>query len=178
LAISRITFASIAALLLTSCGHTTKSIPQRPEGDSLIEAAIAASHHAGNPQQEIDFIASQMERGGIVSVEILSIPPDIERPFAVSSQELRKNYVYKVSIPMRVSSRQRPSLVDALKKTKVTGTNSKADLRWGALFTFEGGQVEGIYLDGFGKLGQIDEVPVQFDGGIYDWLRGFSVCLK
>jgi hypothetical protein len=143
--------------------------------DNLEEKRVITGQ-AGDPQKEINFIASQIEKGEIKSVEILIIPANFMTSHAISSDELLKLYHYKVTVPVRGSW---PSLTSALRVTKVAKAGRKTDLRWGVLFTFVSGQTESIYLDGFGKLGQVDEVPVTFeDGGLYSWLQGLSVCLK
>jgi hypothetical protein len=132
-----------------------------------------------SPQNKVANLATEVENGRVRSMDIVVIPADIMRNSAVSPQELQSQYSYKVSIPRLDSSRLTKSLISALRKTKVARTNRKTDLRWGVLFTFDKGQVQAIYLDGFGQFGEIDGMPVSFgEGGLSEWLKTFSLCLK
>jgi len=158
-----IVITPMVILVITGCAKPAESLQQITAED---------------PQNAVASLVSNIENGKVQSVEILDIPADIMTNHALSPQELQMQYSYKITISRLGSSRQEKSLVAALKATKVARTKRKTDLRWGVLFRSDKGQIQAIYLDGFGQFGQIDEVPVSFEGGIYGWLQSFSVCLK
>jgi hypothetical protein len=160
---TRIAIAVAAALAITSCVNPPESISQRTADD---------------PQQEIASLAYGIESGRVRFVEVLNIPSDIMTSHAISPQELQTQFSYKVTIQRPISSRQGKSLASALKETSVSRTRRTTDLRWGVVFAFDNNQVKTVYLDGFGKFGQIGDVQVSFDGGLYAWLQTFSSCLR
>ena len=69
-------------------------------------------------------------------------------------------------------------LVAALKRTKLVSSKNAADVRWGVTFRLVDGTCREVYLDGFGKLGQIDNLQASFQGELYDWLRHLTERLK
>jgi hypothetical protein len=96
----------------------------------------------------------------------------------MTPERLKLEYLYKIT--MRDVSIGVPltALLAALKRTTVGFSSDHADLRWCVTFRLNDGTIREVYLDGFGRRGQIDNLRATFHGGIYDWLRQLTAPLK
>lgn len=93
-------------------------------------------------------------------------------------ERLEKEYLYKVTIRELRLSVPGTVLPTALRRTDVAASSNPADVRWGVTFNLVDGSVRRVYLDGFGKLGVIDDLRASFRGGLYDWLRQLTATLN
>jgi hypothetical protein len=131
-----------------------------------------------DPQQEIAFLTKQIEMERVTSLEILNTPADVDTSSSMTPERLQKGYYCKLTVSQFGLRRESASLIAALKHTRATRVKGGADLRWGILFTLNSGIVEAVYLDGFGKRGQIDAIPVTFEGELHKWLQNLAPCMK
>jgi hypothetical protein len=138
----------------------------------------ADSTSTAAPQAALTSLVRQIEGKRVNAVEITYIPTYILYNVNVSPQKLLDEYRYRLMIRQFQDSQELPLLTAALRQTKLNTSTRSADLRWGIIFHLIGGSAREIYLDGFGRLGQIDDKRATFDGGLYDWLRQYAACLK
>lgn len=169
-----------------------KSPIRRERGHSILGALILAAFTGllalsqtavaqaptGDAQQRLNALLSKLESERVEQVEVLYIPTNILTNTAITAEMLRSGYSYMLTMPRFSNSRQAAPLKAALKRTTVRGTTGTADLRWGVHFTLVGGTSHRLYMDGFGRMGQIDDLPVTFQGGLYEWLQSFATCMK
>jgi len=114
----------------------------------------------------------------VESVEIFYMPPYVLTDERVTPELLKHDYTYRVTVQRFRASGEALLLLSALKKTTVRAYGVPADLRWGAVFNLEDGRVHEFYMDGSGRFGQIDGVQTSFQGGLYEWFRQLTRCLK
>jgi hypothetical protein len=131
-----------------------------------------------DPQQKIEFLAKQIEMERVTGMEIFNVPSDINTNVAVTPERLKNIYSCKLTISRWGLQRESASLIAALQHTRVMTVKETGEVRWGLLFTLNGGSVEQLYLDGFGQRGQIDGVQVRFVGKLHEWLLSLSPCMK
>lgn len=129
-------------------------------------------------QGKLEFASKQLDSMKVKSVEILFIPSDVLFGVAVTPDRLHEIYSYKIVISRFGASRQAPMLAAALKKTKVSSSAQTGDIRWGVSIEFTEGPRLNLYLDGFGKFGEIDGHAAKFDGALYSWLQTFAACVR
>jgi len=141
---------------------------------ALEKAAIPPSQS----QAALNSIAGLLEAGRVQTVEILYVPVDILQNVNLNPERLQKGYAYKIVAARFSGSREASLLVSALRRTELSDAKEDADLRWGIIFRLVGGGVRQIYLDGFGRLGQVDTLPASFHGQLYQWLREITAPLK
>jgi hypothetical protein len=161
---SRYSLIAGACLLLVAC-----SAPTAKSADNKV---------TGDPGEALTTLVTQVESGKVQSLEVLYIPPYILNDLRITPERMRQNYRYKISIQEFSDSGEAAPLLSALRRTKLRASAGPADLKWGVVFKLVGGGVREVYLDGFGRLGQIDNLPASFQGGLYDWFRRFTACLK
>jgi hypothetical protein len=87
-------------------------------------------------------------------------------------------YKYKIIIPDFSHSHPAERLALALRQTTARPTKTTSDLRWELKAVFRDGRTIAIYVDGFGRLGQVQTLPVMLKGNLYEWLRGFTKCME
>lgn len=102
----------------------------------------------------------------------------VDTSSSTTPEQLQESYYCRLTISQFGLRRESESLIGALKHTKVTRVKSGADLRWGILFTLHGGMVEAVYFDGFGRRGQINAIPVSFEGELHKWIQDLARCMK
>jgi len=133
---------------------------------------------AGDPKEALAALVAEVQAGKVESVDIFYIPRYVLTDMRITPERIRHDYSYKISIQRFRSSAEAALLVAALKKTAVRPYSGPADVRWGAVFSLGDGKVREVYMDGFGRFGQIDGAQVSFQGGLYDWFRQLTRCLK
>jgi hypothetical protein len=123
-------------------------------------------------------LAMQVESGNVQSLDVFYIPTYIIYDVRVTPERMLNEYRYKVSVRDFSNSGESAPLLSALKRTTVKAFSGPADLRWGVSFRFVDGSVHEVYLDGSGHYGRIDNLTASFEGGLYNWLRQLTACLK
>ena len=129
-------------------------------------------------QQALDRLSDQLHSLRIERVEILCVPRYILSDQRMTPELLRNDYSYKLTIPRFNTNHGFRGLIAALKRTTAVNTSTTGDVRWGLHITLEDGSVHRLYMDGYGKFGQIDDVQVAWSGTLYHWFRSFSNVMK
>jgi hypothetical protein len=162
--LSRINLITGVCMLLVACfAPTAKSADKAVAGEA--GAALAT-------------LVRQVESGRVQSLEVLYIPRYIMNDLRMTPERMRQNYRYKITIQEFSDSGEAAPLLSALKRTVLRSSAGPADLKFAAVFRLVGGGVREVYLDGFGRLGQIDNVPASFQGGLYEWFRKLTAGFK
>lgn len=120
----------------------------------------------------------QVESGQVESIQIIHFPTPITSDSRMTTERLRAQYLYSITIRSLPYTVARTTLLRALKRTTVVPSSDLGDLRWGITFTLADGAVRAVYIDAFGRFGQIDNVRAAFQGGLYEWLRPLTAALK
>jgi hypothetical protein len=120
----------------------------------------------------------QVESGNVQSLDVFYIPTYIIYDARVTPERMLNEYRYKVSVRELSNSGESAALLSALKRTTVRAFSGPADLRWSVSFRLVDGSTHEVYMDGFGRYGQIDGLTASFEGGLYHWLRQLTACLK
>jgi hypothetical protein len=151
----------------------------------LIGAAACASSRwsesqkrVETPQVALSSIVKLLEAGKVQSVEVTYEPIEIEHREDLTPERLRTLCMYKVIIRRFGESAESAPLISALKGTRLQGSRFAGDLRWSLVFKFENQDSREICLDGFGRLGRIDDASTTFQGSLYEWLRQLTGFLK
>lgn len=144
---------------------------------SLTKEIRAQRAEEGNPQAILNAFVRDIESSQVQSAEILYIPTYILRNINVTPERLQRMYKYKIVIPDFSHSHPAERLRLALRQTTAQPTKSTADLRWELKAVLRDGRTIALYVDGFGRLGQVQTFPVRLKGKLYEWLRGFTECM-
>jgi hypothetical protein len=141
-------------------------------------ACTRASTAQNGLQAGLDSLSRQIDSGLVESVDVLYFPRLAEVRVGFSSERLKTNYRYKITIRELYLSDEAPRLSAALKSTSVGATKTPADLRFGLIFKLRGGAAREVHLDGFGRLGEIDGMRATLQGGMYGWLIRLTATLE
>jgi hypothetical protein len=123
-------------------------------------------------------LTMQVESGQVQSIQIIYVPTRITSDLRMTPERLGAQYLYSITIRDLPLTTTRTTFLRALKRTDVVPSLALGDLRWGLKFTLTDGTIHDVYMDGFGRLGQIDNMGAAFHGGLYEWLRQFTSALK
>lgn len=129
-------------------------------------------------EQVLKSIVHQLVSQRAEEVEILCVPAYVMTDARLTPDLLRSDYHYRLTIPRFSATPHLETLVAALKRTTATSSPNPADLRWGLHITLSDGTVHRLYMDGYGRFGQIDDVQVAYGGGLHTWFRSFSKIMK
>jgi hypothetical protein len=106
-------------------------------------------------------------------VEILSFPEDWESPVGLSSDDLEKSYVSKITVKSFQETNFRSDLISQIKASAIQERSETRgrDLRWACIFyDKKGKRLLSIYFDYFGH-GQVDKIPITSNGALVKFLR-------
>lgn len=143
-----------------------------------IHYPAAAQGGAISGQKALNSIVQQLESQQVEEVEILCLPANVESDVRMTPERLESNYLYELTIRMFSATPHMALLAAALKRTTAVSASGPADLHWGLRVTMTDGTQHRLYVDAFGRLGQVDDLRVAFRGGLYKWLRSFSKVMK
>jgi hypothetical protein len=114
----------------------------------------------------------------VQSIDVIYFPVRATSDYRMAPERLEKEYLYRITIRELSLSVPGTALRTALKRTAVVSSSEPADMRWGMTLNLADGSVRKVYLDGSGRLGQIDHFRAGFRGGLYQWLRHLTGPLK
>lgn len=162
---------SFAISLVCACMFlsTTCSLPANAQSSD--------ARDRNDVQSRLRSIASALTHNEVKQLEIVEMSPEILTRSRVTPEMLERDYSTKIII-RDVASRKRLSTVfgslSAQKRTE------KADLRWGLIFyNSDDKRIGSVYFDKFGHYGTLDDSPVSFQGGFFQWLRDtFAGCAQ
>lgn len=137
------------------------------------DSGVCGPQATGKPEEALTTLVLQVESGRVQSAEVI-LHSHIHHERSESDARRR----CKIAIQEFSRSGEAALLLSALQRTTLRASAGPADLKWGGVFRLVGGGVREVYLDGFGILGQIDSLPASFQGGLYEWLRQLTACLK
>lgn len=132
--------------------------------------AWARSADQSSLQSALTSLVKQVELGAVESVDILYVPTSAMFSVGFTSEKLKRDYWYRVSIPAFGLSHEQQQLVVDLKRTSIEPSRVPGDIRWGLIFRIRGTKPRELFLDQFAHLGEIDGVRVAIQGGICEWL--------
>jgi len=121
-------------------------------------------------QSALTSLVKQVELGVVESVDILYVPTTALFNVGFTSEKLKTDYWYRVSIPAFELSREQQQLVVGLKRTSIEPSKVSGDLRWGLILRIRGTKPRELFVDQYGRLGELDGVRVAIQGGICEWL--------
>lgn len=139
---------------------------------------MVAHGQPSQPQEALRTLSTQVESGRVQSIELVYFPIRATSDYRMAPERLEKEYLYKITIRELSLSVPGTALRSALNRTAVVSSSKLADVRWGLTFHLTDGSVRRVYLDGLGRLGQIDDSRASFRGRLYDWLRQLTAPLK
>ena len=139
---------------------------------------LVARAQPSQPQEALETLLTQVESGRVQSIELIYFPIQATSDHRMAPERLEKEYLYKIIIRELSLTFPGTALRTALNRTAVVSSSKFADVRWGLTFHLTDGSVRKVYLDGFGRLGQIDDSLASFRGRLYDWLRQLTAPLK
>jgi hypothetical protein len=151
--------AAIANCLAQTAG------PKLQKGVGPVEEALAT-------------LVEQVESSRVESVEIVYIPRYVLTDPRMAPDGLRHDYSYKITMQRFGASGEAAPLLTALRGTRVRAYSGPVDVRWGATFNLAGGAVRQVYMDGFGRFGQIDNLGASFQGELYRWFLRLTRSLR
>lgn len=130
-------------------------------------------------RRAVDALIASLERGEVVRVEILEMPPRILTRTRITPAMLEKQFHYMVTIRDLRDSLLRSKILEAAKSISVEPRADMPDLRWGVVFYDEkNARINALYFDKTGKSGAVGNTAVSFKGNFLKWLEGgFSSCL-
>jgi hypothetical protein len=169
--------ASITGTVLDA--KTQKPVPAATFANCLAQTVGPSLNKSVGPVEEaLATLIEQIESRKVQSVEVVYIPRYVITDARITPERIRHDYSYKINIQRFRASGEAALLLTALKKTTLRAYSEPADLRWGAAFNLEDGTVREVYMDGFGRFGQIDNLKVSFQGELYRWFLQLTRCFK
>jgi len=131
--------------------------------------------------RKVDLLSSLVEEvqaNRVLSVDVIYFPRLATSDRSMTAARLRQEYLYRITIrDIRVTAAGR-TLLAALKQTIAVPSSVSSDVRWGLKFTLADGGMREVYLDAFGRDGQVDSQSATFQGSLYRWLRQVTEPLK
>jgi len=113
---------------------------------------------------------------GVARVAIFWVPREIHTYSALTTAELERSPLCEIRIDLRLLPPKR--LAEALSRTAVVPSDASTDLRWAIVFWYHDGRREAVYLDGFGRLGQINSTKVEVKAdALLQYLEGIGGAL-
>jgi hypothetical protein len=140
--------------------------------------ASSATLPPQQPQEALRTLTTQVESGQVQSIQIVYFPTRITSDPRMTPERLKTQYIYRITIRRLPYTVARTTLLRALKRTTVVSSSDLGDIRWGATFTLLDGTVRAVYLDAFGRFGEIDNLRATFHGGLFEWFRQLTAPLK
>lgn len=111
----------LGVLVMTlNCASSSRSADQ-----SALESALIC-------------LVKQVELGAVESVDILYVPTTAMFSVGFTSETLKRDYWYRVSIRVFELSREQQQLVVDLKRTSVEPSKVSGNLRWGLILRIRG----------------------------------------
>jgi hypothetical protein len=132
----------------------------------------------GPVEKALATLIEQVESRKVESIEIVYLPRYVLADPRMSPDGLRRDYSYKITMQRFGASGEVAPLLNALKGTRVGAYSGPVDVRWGAIFNLAGGTVREVYMDGFGRFGQVDNLGASFQGQLYRWFLQLTRSLK
>jgi hypothetical protein len=125
------------------------------------------------PEQAlVDTLVHDVANRKVGKVELLNIPEDMESFARITQDQLERAYRNKLIIRDIRDNRKLQDFLVALKSVRVTSRLDLPDLRWGIIiYSVEDERLGSLYIGIGGHNGAINDVPVDIDGRLYDWVR-------
>jgi hypothetical protein len=122
-------------------------------------------------RNRLQSLAFGLEAGSVTRIEVFHIPVRVETPVALSASDLERTFDYRLTLQTSTSPHATKALAAALRDSKAYESNNKLDVRFGVVFYGpDVGRVGSIYLGGDCKSGQVDDVSIEYVGGVCSWV--------
>jgi hypothetical protein len=144
-------------LFASACSHGSSTRGEGPIADRVAD------------------LVQELRSGKIGKIEILGIAGSVEFIGAATPDMLESDWQYKITI-RRVDGERLENLIAALNETRLGREAHPADLRVGVFFYSsargkEEERLSSLYFDRTGRRGAFNNVPVTFDGRLYNRLK-------
>ena len=121
-------------------------------------------------RDRLQSLAFSLQAGSITRIEVFHVPVRVETPVALSAGDLERTFDYRLTLQTSPSPHATKTLVSALRDSRVYESNDKPDVRFGVIFYGpNANRVGSIYLGGDCKRGQVDQISIEYVGGLCSW---------
>ena len=122
----------------------------------------ARTSSQGDPQLELEKLASLLEQGAVGKVKVLHVRDSMETRADISKEALHALADYTPDFSGQIAEKFSPLFSGLSVKTE----DHAPDLRWGVFFYDpQGRQIGSLFVDKFGQHGYVNDQTVSFEKG-------------
>ena len=124
----------------------------------ILMSGQTSSH--GDPQVELEKLASLLKQGAVGRVKVLHVRDSIETRVDISKEALHALANYTPEFSGQIAEKFSPLFSGVSAKNE----DHAPDLRWGVIFyDAQGQEIGSLFVDMFGQLGYVNDRTVSFE---------------